>query len=52
VFPFKISSYLNSPRILWLRNEFKEKLQNLLPESNKRVLQGQINTMVEKIQEE
>jgi hypothetical protein len=52
VFPFKISSYLNSPRILWLRNEFKEKLQHLLPESNKRVLQGQINTMVEKIQDE
>jgi hypothetical protein len=52
VFPFKISSYMNSPRILWLRNEFKEKLQHLLPESNKRVLQGQINTMVEKIREE
>lgn len=47
VFPFKISSYLQSPRILWLKNEFKEKLQNLLPERNKRYLQKQINSVVE-----
>lgn len=49
VFPFKISSYIDSPRVLWLKNEFKEKLQNLLPESNKRFLQRQVNDMVEKI---
>jgi hypothetical protein len=52
VFPFKISSYMNSPRILWLKNEFKEKLQNLLPERNKRSLQGEMNNMVAKIKEE
>lgn len=52
VFPFKISSYVNSPRVLWLKNEFKEKLQNLLPERNKRFLQRQVNSMVEKIEEE
>lgn len=46
-FPFKISSYLNSPRVLWLKNEFKEKLQKLLPERNKRYLQGQVNHVVE-----
>ena len=51
-FPFKISSYINSPRILWLKNEFKEKLQNMLPERNKRYLQGQVNNMVSKIEEE
>jgi len=48
VFPFKISSYLSSPRILWLKNEFKEKIQNLLPERNKRYLQAQVNVIVEK----
>jgi len=47
VFPFKISSYISSPRILWLKNEFKEKIQNKLPERNKRYLQGQINKFVE-----
>lgn len=52
VFPFKISSYVNSPRILWLRNEFKEKLQSMLPERNKRYLQGQVNNMVSKIEGE
>lgn len=52
VFPFKISSYINSPRVLWLKNEFKEKLQGLLPERNKRFLQRQVNDMVEKINEE
>ena len=48
VFPFKISSYISSPRILWLKNEFKEKIQNLLPERNKRYLQKQVNVIVEK----
>ncbi len=48
VFPFKISSYISSPRILWLKNEFKEKIQNLLPERNKRYLQAQVNVIVEK----
>lgn len=52
VFPFKISSYVDSPRVIWLKNEFKEKLQNLLPESNKRYLQEQLNGMVEKMAEE
>ena len=52
VFPFKITSYINTPRILWLKNEFKVKLQNLLPESNKRFLQGQVNNMIAKIKEE
>ncbi|MGE5280188.1 MAG: hypothetical protein ACM3L6_05560 [Deltaproteobacteria bacterium] len=47
VFPFKISSYLASPRILWLKNEFKEKIQNKLPERNKRGLQAQVNNFVE-----
>ncbi len=51
VFPFQISSYVNSPRVLWLKNEFKEKLSNLLPESNKRYLQQQLNSMVEKMGE-
>jgi hypothetical protein len=49
IFPFKIFSYINSPRVLWLKNEFKVKLQNLIPESNKRFLQRQVNGMVEKI---
>ncbi len=52
LFSFKISSYLNSPRVLWLKNAFKEKLSNLLPERNKRYLQRQVNSMVEKIEEE
>ncbi|MFH1691318.1 MAG: hypothetical protein ABIC68_01920 [Candidatus Omnitrophota bacterium] len=52
VFPFKISSYVDSPRVLWLKNEFKDKLSNLLPESNKRYLQEQLNGMVEKMAEE
>ncbi|MFH0941174.1 MAG: hypothetical protein V1840_04900 [Candidatus Omnitrophota bacterium] len=52
IFAFKISSYLNSPRVLWLKNEFKEKLQNLLPERNKRSLQRQVNSMVENIKPE
>lgn len=52
VFSFKISSYLNSPRVLWLKNEFKEKLSNLLPERNKRFMQRQVNTMVEKMEAE
>ena len=51
-FSFKISSYLQSPRILWLKNEFKEKLQNLLPERNKRSLQKQISSMIEGIKAE
>ncbi len=51
-FSFKISSYVNSPRILWLKNEFKDKLQNLLPERNKRYLQAQLNGMVEKMEVE
>ncbi len=50
-FPFKISSYISSPRILWLKNEFKEKIQNLLPERNKRYLQGQVSTLIEKVGE-
>ncbi|HAJ57011.1 MAG TPA: hypothetical protein DCL35_04500 [Candidatus Omnitrophica bacterium] len=52
VFPFKISAYINSPRVLWLKNEFKDKLSNLLPERNKRFLQGQVNSMVEKMEVE
>ena len=52
IFAFKISSYLNSPRVLWLKNEFKEKLQNLLPERNKRSLQRQVNSMVENMKTE
>ena len=52
VFPFKIFSYIRSPRVLWLKNEFKEKIQNLLPERNKRYLQRQVNGMVEKIEGE
>ena len=52
IFAFKISSYLNSPRVLWLKNEFKEKLQNLLPERNKRYLQRQVNSMVENMKAE
>jgi hypothetical protein len=51
-FPFKISSYIDSPRILWLKNEFKEKLSNLLPERNKRYLQKQVSSMVEGIKVE
>jgi hypothetical protein len=51
-FPFKISSYLKSPRVLWLKNEFKEKLTTLLPERNQRYLQKQINSMVEGIKTE
>ncbi len=47
-FPFKISSYISSPRILWLKNEFKGKIQNLLPERNKRYLQGQVSTIIER----
>jgi hypothetical protein len=52
VFSFKISSYLASPRVLWLKNEFKDKLSNLLPERNKRFLQRQVNTMVESMEVE
>lgn len=52
IFPFQISSYVESPRVLWLKNEFKDKLSNLLPESNKRYLQQQLNSMVEKMAEE
>jgi len=48
IFPFKISSYISSPRILWLKNEFKEKIQKILPERNKRYLQTQISTIIEK----
>jgi hypothetical protein len=51
-FSFKISSYLSSPRVLWLKNEFKEKLSILLPERNKRSMQRQVNTMVEKMEAE
>ncbi len=51
-FPFKISSYIESPRILWLKNEFQEKLSNLLPERNKRYLQKQVSSMVERIKAE
>lgn len=47
VFPFKISSYISSPRILWLKNEFKESLQDLLPERNKRAIQAEVNRAVE-----
>ena len=52
LFSFKISSYVNSPRVLWLKNTFKDKLSNLLPERNKRYLQKQVNTMVERMEEE
>ena len=52
LFSFKISSYINSPRVLWLKNTFKDKLSNLLPERNKRYLQKQVNTMVERMEEE
>ena len=52
VFPFKIFSYIHSPRVLWLKNEFKEKLQNLLPERNKRFLQRQVTGMIEKMKTE
>lgn len=52
VFPFKISSYLESPRVLWLKNEFKDKLQNRLPERNKRFLQKQVNAMIEEMRTE
>lgn len=52
LFSFKISSYLESPRVLWLKNEFKDKLSNLLPERNKRFLQRQVNIMVEKMEPE
>ncbi len=52
VFSFKISSYLASPRVLWLKNEFKDKLSNLLPERNKRYLQHQVNSLVESVETE
>lgn len=51
-FPFKIFSYIHSPRVLWLKNEFKEKLQKLLPERNQRFLQREVNKIVEKVKEE
>ncbi|MFH0876922.1 MAG: hypothetical protein V1863_01685 [Candidatus Omnitrophota bacterium] len=52
VFPFRISSYVSSPRVLWLKNEFKEKIQNLLPERNQRYLQRQVNSLVEGVRAE
>lgn len=51
VFPFKISSYINSPRVLWLKNEFKEKLEGLLPQRNQRYLQKHVNKMVEDVED-
>jgi hypothetical protein len=52
VFPFKISSYISSPRVLWLKNEFKEDLQGLLPERNKRALQAEVSRTVEAMKAE
>ncbi|MFC1645914.1 DUF3971 domain-containing protein [Candidatus Omnitrophota bacterium] len=50
-FPFQLKGYAGKPRIEWLENEFKEKLQDFLPESNKRLLQEALNKMVEDFSE-
>ncbi|MFC1709344.1 DUF3971 domain-containing protein [Candidatus Omnitrophota bacterium] len=46
-FPFQLKGYVGKPRIEWLENEFKEKLQDFLPESNQKLFQDALNKMVE-----
>lgn len=46
-FPFKLKGYVDKPRIEWLKNEFKEKLQDFLSPSNKKILQNELNKLVE-----
>lgn len=46
-FPFKLRGYADKPRIEWLENEFKEKLQGFLSEVNKKVLQDELNKLAE-----
>lgn len=48
-FPFQLKGYLDKPRIEWLENEFKEKIQDFLPESNKKLLQEALNNLVKDI---
>lgn len=45
-FPFKLMGYVNKPRIEWLRNEFKEKLQDFISKGNQKKLQDLLNKMV------
>ena len=45
-FPFQLKGYFEKPRIEWLENEFKEKLEAFLPESNKKLLQEALNSLV------
>ena len=45
-FPFKLKGYVDKPRIEWLKNEFKEKLQDFISKGNQKKLQDLLNKMV------
>lgn len=45
-FPFQLKGYFEKPRIEWLENEFKDKIEVFLPESNKKLLQEALNSLV------
>lgn len=46
-FPFKLKGHTGKPRIEWLKNEFKEKIQDFLSEANKKLLQEELNKLIE-----
>ncbi|MFC1753374.1 hypothetical protein ACFL96_08280 [Thermoproteota archaeon] len=50
-FPFKFEGYAHSPRIEWLQNEFREKLGGFLPEGSKKVLQRELNRVIDEFVE-
>lgn len=47
-FPFKLKGFVDKPRIEWLSNEFKEKLQGFLSLSNQKLLQREVNKLVDR----
>ncbi|MFH1622673.1 MAG: hypothetical protein ABIA97_06105 [Candidatus Omnitrophota bacterium] len=46
-FPFQLKGYAGNPRIEWLQNEFKEKIQGFLSDSSKNLLQSELSKMIE-----
>lgn len=44
-FPFNLKGYLENPRIEWLQNEFKEKLEKFLSDKHKKILQDHLNSL-------
>jgi len=45
-FPFQLKGYFDRPRIEWLESEFKEKLEDFLPDTHKKLLQDSLNDLV------